>query len=68
MEEKVHNNYLIGSIFSTSWRVGIVFFKLLWGNVFSKNHAKSKVFQNTPSTMPFLNIFFQFEDFQPKNG
>ena len=29
--------------------------------MFLKNHAKSKVFQNTPSTMPFLNIFFQFE-------
>ena len=45
----------------SSWRVGILFLKLLWGNVFSKNHAKSKVFQNTPSTTPFLNIFFQFE-------
>ena len=29
--------------------------------MFLKNHAKSKVFQNTPTTMPFLNIFFQFE-------
>ena len=45
----------------SSWRVWISFSKLLWGNVFLKNHAKSKVFQNTPSTMPFLNIFFQFE-------
>ena len=26
--------------------------------MFLKNHAKSKVFQNTPSTTPFLNIFF----------
>ena len=44
----------------SSWRVWISFSNLLWGNVFLKNHAKSKVFQNTPSTMPFLNIFFQF--------
>ena len=26
-----------------------------------KNHAKSKVLQNIPTTMPFLNIFLQFE-------
>ena len=45
----------------SSWRVWISFSKLFWGNVFLKNHSKSKVFQNTPSTMPFLNIFFQFE-------
>ena len=45
----------------SSWRVWFSFSKLLWGNVFFKNHAKSKVFQNTPTTMPFLNIFFQFE-------
>merc|ERR1712121_326438 len=45
----------------SSWRVGISFSKLLWGNMFLKNHAKSKVFQNTTSTMHFLNIFFQFE-------
>ena len=30
----------------SSWRVWISFSKLLWGNVFLKNHAKSKVFQN----------------------
>ena len=45
----------------SSWRVWIWFSKLLWGNVFFKNHAKSKVFQNTPSYTPFLNIFFQLE-------
>ena len=45
----------------SSWRVGILFLKLLWENVFFKNHAKSKVFQNTPSYTPFLNNFFQFE-------
>ena len=45
----------------SSWLVGMLFSKLTYVRVFLKNHAKSKVFQNTPSTMPFLNIFFQFE-------
>ena len=43
----------------SSWRVWIWFSKLLWGNVFFKNHAKSKVFQNTPTYTPFLNFFEQ---------
>ena len=29
----------------SSWSVWILILKLLWGNVFLKNHAKSKVFQ-----------------------
>ena len=38
----------------SSWRVWISFSKLLWGNVFLKNHAKSKVFQNNRRPQAFF--------------
>ena len=38
----------------SSWRVWISFSKLLWGNVFLKNHAKSKVFQNNGRPQAFF--------------
>ena len=39
--EKLENVLFGPNAFRTAFRT-----KLLWGNVFSKNHAKSKVFQN----------------------
>ena len=43
----------------SSWRVWISFLKLLRGNVFFKNHAKSKVFQNSYGQRAFFDFFFQ---------
>ena len=42
----------------SSWRVWISFSKLLWGNVFLKNHAKSKVFQNNRRQQAFFVKFW----------
>ena len=50
----------------SSWRVWIWFLKLLRGNVFLKNHNKSKVFQNTPTDTPLLNFFEQNFDILSK--
>ena len=47
----------------SSWRVWISFSKLLWGNVFLKNHAKSKVFQiNRRPQAFFVKILCQVGD------
>ena len=44
----------------SSWRVWIWFLKLLWGNVFFKNHAKSRVSKNSDGSGHFLNFFSNF--------
>ena len=48
--------------FMSSWRVWISFSKLLWGNLFLKNHANSKVFQNNGRPQAFfVKIWCQVE-------
>ena len=41
----------------SSWSVWILILKLLWGNVFLKNHAKSSVSKNSNGSGYFLNFF-----------
>ena len=40
------------------WGVGILFSKRVWGNVFLKNHAKSKMFQKHQRQQASFELFF----------
>ena len=55
-------SYVFGILMS-SWGLWFWFSKLLWGNVFLKKHAKSKVFQNFYGQPVFFEILFsKFSD------
>ena len=60
MGEKVHNNYLMGLIFSTSWMVAPKKNKILWGYDFFKKLFKSNRFQVIVWSQKFRFSYFSF--------
>ena len=59
--EKLENVLFGPNAFRTTFRTAFrtaFRTKLLWGNVFSKNHAKSRVFQKHIQQQAFLELFF----------
>ena len=54
-----HQHYYGFQNSMSSWGVGVWFSKLLWGNVFLRNRAKSKVFQKHQRQQAFFELIFQ---------
>ena len=60
MGEKVHNNYLVGLIFSTSWRVAPTKIKFLMGYGVLKKGFKSNRFQVVVWSQNLRFSYFSF--------
>ena len=60
MGENVHNNYLMGLIFLTSWRVVPNKIKFIWGYEFFKKLFKSNRFQVVVWSQHLRFSYFSF--------
>ena len=61
MFKNCHQHCYEFEILMSSWGVWVLFSKLLWENVFLKNHAKSRVSENSEGQRAFFELFVQFE-------